>query len=348
MMPVSECQESFPRNSRAEFLKNSNFKFPAKTDYRFDEVRDGKIRLEDFWYSTVSQYSQLKLTYPSKDYMVAIKGVREELIGLVKPSFDKDCRNLPRLISGLWLTDIHHCLLWDIQQPIRNSGCYAPSWSWLSQLGHVVWPDLRHRCYGTNKSLEITQIRYRDGTEQSVKDMLREQSSTEGSIDAINPVASLVVKAKLFPILVGGLFPSTVDFEITALSTDVTWHLELDEITIREILSLETNSRIWRTLYHPSSPDLIRGWATFNRPEVQAQFQTYEWSTLIAMLVSVDVGAGRRYGLSRHLKGNYDLANVLFLRCDGEKYWRIGKGVIFSPELVRDLERAEMVELEFI
>jgi hypothetical protein len=254
-------------------------------------------------------------------------------------------------ISGLWLDDIQHGLLWDIGRPLGASNCGAPSWSWFSQLGHVEWSEDRHE--GNKPSLQVVGLTYQDGSKSQTGEPLQDTFSLRFATSQF--VTALEVRTKLHPILIGGRFRSRHELEVAAFQTGVTY--TRDEVlypkrerTDRERSILESIHTTWRTIHNPNNLDLIIcGWSTFNRPEVQAQFETFERNLVVAMMVSVDKKAGTRYGLSSLLTTHYDVCNVLFLAsCGDNKYRRIGKGAIFDPKLLQEFEKAKIIEFELV
>ncbi|KIW14565.1 hypothetical protein PV08_07349 [Exophiala spinifera] len=94
----------------------------------------------DMWQSTVSNYSHLKLTYPS-DIFPALGGVARQFGKLTNS----------RYLAGLWQDNLATDLLWIYEEgwrepgalngrvPSTSSECRAPSWSWASLNVPVAW-----------------------------------------------------------------------------------------------------------------------------------------------------------------------------------------------------------------
>ncbi|KAK1532097.1 uncharacterized protein CCOS01_04080 [Colletotrichum costaricense] len=98
------------------------------------------------WSKVVEEFSQRTLSVPG-DRLLAISGVAQTLGNLVNQSGDIDTSPYA---AGLWNTPLLPLqLLWLPKKPLApqlSSSYIAPSWSWASFPGAVVWhlPDLTH------------------------------------------------------------------------------------------------------------------------------------------------------------------------------------------------------------
>ncbi|KXH68036.1 hypothetical protein CSAL01_10859 [Colletotrichum salicis] len=96
------------------------------------------------WSKVVEEFSQRTLSVP-EDRLLAISGVAQTLGNLVHPLGDIDASPYA---AGLWNTPLLPLeLLWMPKKPLTpqlSSSYIAPSWSWASFPGAVVWhlPDL--------------------------------------------------------------------------------------------------------------------------------------------------------------------------------------------------------------
>ena len=97
------------------------------------------------WFGTVQDYSQRKLTY-GKDKLIALSGLAHDYA-------EREQRG--KYAAGLWEVDMPSALLWRTHQyppdmsqainadpclpPQRPSAYRAPSWSWASVDGHIIY-----------------------------------------------------------------------------------------------------------------------------------------------------------------------------------------------------------------
>ncbi|KAF4781816.1 hypothetical protein HER10_EVM0003646 [Colletotrichum scovillei] len=126
----------FGPSSGAASLRDDMFKTRHWVGYR-DRI---------LWSKIVEEFSQRTLSVPG-DRLLAISGVAQTLGNLVNPSGDIDTSPYA---AGLWNTHLLPLqLLWMPKKPLTpqlSSSYIAPSWSWASFPGAVVWhlPDLTH------------------------------------------------------------------------------------------------------------------------------------------------------------------------------------------------------------
>lgn len=86
------------------------------------------------WYETVAEYTSRSLTYHG-DIFAALAGIAAAL--KAKYNYDNTCRYL----AGLWEDDMMNGILWQRAGSSldRPSDFQAPSWSWLSVRGRVIY-----------------------------------------------------------------------------------------------------------------------------------------------------------------------------------------------------------------
>ena len=88
------------------------------------------------WWRIVEMYSQMNLSMPNDDKLVAIGGIAKRFAGLHKIDYS----------AGMWMQTLHDDLLWriarDEKQPAGKSApkWRAPSWSWASTDLPVLQP----------------------------------------------------------------------------------------------------------------------------------------------------------------------------------------------------------------
>ena len=93
--------------------------------------REKLLELYDRWYDLIRQYSTLELTYES-DIFPALSGVA----GFVQKATGDG------YVAGLWRDDLQRGLLWSVVEPGERLEVWrAPSWSWASVKGGVMFHD---------------------------------------------------------------------------------------------------------------------------------------------------------------------------------------------------------------
>lgn len=105
----------------------------------FPEKRspDGRTHVDTIqsWHSIVAMYTSTNLTRAS-DKLPALSGLAKAMLG------DK---RKDEYFAGLWKSNLKYDLLWSLSlfsSPVRKPRCYrAPSWSWASVDGSVVFQE---------------------------------------------------------------------------------------------------------------------------------------------------------------------------------------------------------------
>ncbi|KAK1625324.1 heterokaryon incompatibility protein-domain-containing protein [Colletotrichum phormii] len=138
------------------------------------------------WSKVVEEFSQRTLSIPG-DRLLAISGVAQTLGNMVNPSSDVDASPYA---AGLWNTPLLPLeLLWMPKNPFTpqlSSSYIAPSWSWASFPGAVVWhlPDLTHleSCIYPRSGLEkkVPSLVYRDNSVDYEKLAIRSRTNGIG------------------------------------------------------------------------------------------------------------------------------------------------------------------------
>ncbi|KAI1117979.1 HET domain-containing protein [Nemania sp. NC0429] len=123
----------------------SNF----KQDYhRF--LADRETPLAYMWMRISEKYSSLEFTYNS-DRLVALAGIAEQGVQSGKGG---------RYLAGHWEHGLAHQLCWGVHSTYKRPEAYlAPSWSWLSVFGSVVYPNrMDFRGAWSRIDVEITEV----------------------------------------------------------------------------------------------------------------------------------------------------------------------------------------------
>jgi hypothetical protein len=140
---VRAC-ESFPEGIREE---RNEISTDAATAMRRINVQSRKTLNQD-WLAIVEKYTECGLS-KKEDKLVALAGVAKAVQML---------SNLPEedYLAGLWKGDLARDLLWHVTSTgTRPSGYQAPSWSWASVEGAVVFNNSGARSSDSPLAVEI-------------------------------------------------------------------------------------------------------------------------------------------------------------------------------------------------
>jgi len=99
------------------------------------EVPEGSDPKEhwEHWQTLCSHYSYRELTFPS-DKLPAISGIASNFAA----------KSHSKYLAGLWQDNLVHDLFWQSSDTATKSPEYrAPSWSWASLDGRILWPSWR-------------------------------------------------------------------------------------------------------------------------------------------------------------------------------------------------------------
>lgn len=215
----------------------------------------------DFWYHALDLYSACHLTKPS-DRILAMAGLANE-VGEILKRFRHQAENTTdaqdeAYLSGLWLRDIHHGLLWEEDHSANSWNTRvtgAPSWSWSSIMTPVKWPE---RKTDVQQACKITGIclRRRDD-KHSIPDIhvtTTAQSATPGlqwpKFDTTNMSACLHIRGKLCILHVRGYLGTRENLHTAAFSTAYN--------------PIPADCK-WRALCTPTMPELIVGWGSLEQ-----------------------------------------------------------------------------------
>ncbi|KAE8315911.1 heterokaryon incompatibility protein-domain-containing protein [Aspergillus transmontanensis] len=89
--------------------------------------------IENTWFGIVSQYSSRRITVPD-DRLPALAALARQF---ASPQTGK-------YLAGLWYAHLPSALFWSVQGPSKRPQLYrAPSWSWASVEGHIVFHHIK-------------------------------------------------------------------------------------------------------------------------------------------------------------------------------------------------------------
>jgi hypothetical protein len=257
-LPRTDCQEKI-NIERAEPELRSYLQL--KATFHFSNAA-----IINFWYRAIKVYSACHLTKPDQDRILAVSGLAKEVGPILanprqKDEISAEVQN-EMYLSGLWLRDIHHGLLWEEDhsaQPWTTKVSESPTWSWASLMTLVKWPEWGQ---GTQEALEIT------GVCLSLHDRhIRPQHSVVGKravlplsdstsdnnddeleralFDPTNFFSCLYIRGKLATVHVRGFLETKENLYTAAFSTAYG--------------SVPTSYQ-WRVICSPTRPEKIAGW----------------------------------------------------------------------------------------
>jgi hypothetical protein len=260
-----ECEERPPYNDRGEISQTiSDDDIPAvvQPSAKSSFILEGAA-INPLWYRIVESYSTLSLTKPV-DRIVALAGISKEFreaLMRTTPGKGAVAVTVPsgmEFVSGLWLPDLHHGLLWE-----RNSfECELhripnfPTWSWSSILNPVAWDDGQSATRIKPEAQLVAVATSEDDIflVDSLRPIEGSRLSPPKVFDVDNKFASLYMRGKSLQVLVRERFKGERELEI---ATAVSGH------------SGKSDKTAWRTVCSSLLPAEIAGWASFDHPDHQ-------------------------------------------------------------------------------
>jgi Heterokaryon incompatibility protein (HET) len=148
--------ETFP-NGMADFLDNGlSWHYRTNRSIALNN-QPGKPNQYDIWRRICEEYSRGALTNPS-DKLIAFSGIAREFQSQL--AWDK-------YLAGIWKGDLIPGLLWEAAEfsGVSSTPTFrAPSWSWLSNEGHIWWVrSLDRHSHSIVRVLEATVDLVNDG-----------------------------------------------------------------------------------------------------------------------------------------------------------------------------------------
>ncbi|KAK4207947.1 heterokaryon incompatibility protein-domain-containing protein, partial [Rhypophila decipiens] len=326
-------------------------------------------QLHRSWEGMVETYSALSLTNVEKDRLVAMSGIANEfgrafqareaeVARTSRSSQDLASSEAARTyLAGIWRRELTRGLLWEIVKGgIHERLDHIPTWSWASICTQVKWADnvrdedwkrFRDRIADDCRIVNVLNPRYNEGT-KTFEDVdqqtfvngppeLIPQDKGHNESAAENPRSRfpiLCLRAKLQPIVIGGVFCSQDDKELA--------------------ISLASRSPIfgvdnWRTVASPLNKKYIAGWASLEHADFQA-IPEEDDDGLEALHVSTVQGIKGGIQLG-YLSATHHVYNVLIVRSVGKVvrgYERVGVGRLFGRDFDQGFQQAEEMEIRLV
>jgi hypothetical protein len=145
---VFECHTDIPRTDCQERIAVETTKPDVRSALQLKaSFNSTNASILDFWYHALKVYSACHLAKPDQDRILAMAGLAKEVGEIpINPkqgvAMETELQN-KMYLSGLWLYDIHHGLLWEedhSSQPWTKRVNNATSWSWSSLITKVKSP----------------------------------------------------------------------------------------------------------------------------------------------------------------------------------------------------------------
>lgn len=348
-----ECQQDTPRTDAQEMIQLARAK-PDLQSHLFlkSSFHVSNSYILDFWYHAVEVCSECHLTKPELDRILAITGIAKEVGRILANPRQEVGREIEvqnvAFLSGLWLRDIHHGLLWEedhSSQPWTTRIHEAPSWSWASLITQVKWPQ---RCQGMQEAMTVLGI------------CLSKQAKHERPEHLIVNKGALPPPSNTNPeVNVSG--PQKMLFDPTNMSSDLHIRGKLCTVHVRGYLESKENlysaamstayspvptACNWRAICSPTRPEIIAGWGSLE------QLRTTDNSCADSGVAVRALHVSTRYVKSGILiKRSDPVLDVLFLEKvteDSNVYKRLGLGRIADGHLMKEFHKVDEQNIQII
>ncbi|CAO2649627.1 Nn.00g070120.m01.CDS01 [Neocucurbitaria sp. VM-36] len=340
-----ECQQELPWSQDQSQLTyhRANPELRAHLQLKASFHHSNKDIL-DFWYHALEVYSGQHLTKPEMDRILAVAGLAKEVAPILanpkKMSEVQSGAQNEVYVAGLWLRDIFHGLLWEMEHAKpRSAGKVQelPSWSWASLMTQVKWPE---RCKGTKAAFTVTGICFVKRKQHDLPDQLvYENGKTRPSnpandaaqFDPTNMFSCLHICGRLHTVHVRGYLDTDENLKRAALST---------------AYSPTPKSCDWRAICSAFRPDIIAGWGSLEQFESHPTACADFGVAVYALHVST---RQLRHGF--WLKTTVPVLDVLFLEeVEGVSnvFRRLGVGRIADRMLIAEFEEAEERDIQLV
>ena len=341
--PRSDCQEKIDLKAAKPDVR-SYLQLKASFNYT-------SVSILQFWYQALEVYSACSLTKP-EDRLLAVAGIAKEVRqtlcnSRLEISAEAEVQN-EMYLSGLWLGDIHHGLLWEVHHSSQSWTTRvgdASSWSWASLMTQVKWPGRKRGtlvafrvtgfCLRRRNRHETPEYVVREGRVlQLLDDVSPETIAGElqkAQFDRISMFSCMHVRGKLHTVHVRGYLETEENLYTAAFST---------------AYGASPTSCQWRAICSPSMPEIIAGWGSFEQ-RISENTGCADFGVAVhALLVSTRY---LRSGLL--IKRTDPVLDVLFLEDidDGSRvYRRLGVGRIADGQLIKEFYKLEDQDIQLI
>ena len=212
-----------PASAISIWSKSEVASMMANLNHQSDETLD--LRFANLWQELVTEYSKCKLTYP-QDKLVAFLGVAKR-VKEAKPD---------HYVDGMWRKGMSYDLAWwrlseDREAfPISNTSGRAPSWSWASVDGEIVFPST----FG--------------GVKRNFIDILDSSELVSNECFAFSPPASIRIKGQCLLLSFEGSNDQISGLEVAGFSFPVSEEAQSPSLALeasdQEVLLLAQQGRV--------------------------------------------------------------------------------------------------------
>ncbi|KAH6855075.1 hypothetical protein B0I37DRAFT_401923 [Chaetomium sp. MPI-CAGE-AT-0009] len=315
-----------------------------KASFYFDN-----IGILGFWYRTIELYSSCDLTKPDKDRILAVAGLAKEVGRILADRTGEavvDGVHHETYLSGLWLLDLHHGLLWEEDHsapPWTTAVDTAPSWSWASLMMPVRWPD---KDTEGQKGLHVTGLcltpqggiphRPEYTIERGRWAVQRPHGHTAAAqrapFDPTNMFACLHIRARLCTVHVRGYLGAEGNAKAAAATA----------------YSTRPPSDRWRALCSPARPEVIAGWASAERLRANEGDAICADAGMAVQVLHVSTRFVRSGFLLKRKDRVLDVLLVEEIDARNHVFRRLGIGRIFDKGLITELETTKECDIQFV
>jgi len=380
-----ECQSKAPQNERGEGTELWQDEIPSADPTNPGSIPPSREKQQsqkmsyalittaaegysNLWFDIAEAYSTLALT-KAEDRVIALAGVAKEFRGALEavkpnprqsgPSSEAIQKQGLAYLSGIWLRDIHHSLLWQqnppftkhCNPPARVSG--FPTWSWTSVPCPVTWertdPAVRVRqearvlAVVNNKGVRFvchvdSPSAQTPANAATAPARLRLTNPSQRAFDIDTKFAALRIRAPLLWVVARE--------QLSRATGDPSVQILHELSGCKETQGPWNQRNFWRNICSMERDDEICGWGSFEHPEYHGENLGQE---VLALLVSTRLVTGRGYSLGCIMPW-HTVYSVLFVRgVEGLAcYERIGVGRLFGKEVDRGYRRAAWREMELV
>jgi hypothetical protein len=343
-----ECQELPARTAFQEQLdrdhkNDQNVRLELKTSFDFSHGDSF-----DHWYRMVELYAPTFLTKVDQDRMLALsslaQAIKEKLQHLNRQGTSEQNLLAGAYCAGLWLQDIHRGLLWMMTGESKATPKLenAASWSWISFVTNVRWPD-RAKYY--ERKIKITGL----CTSKQAAHKLP-QVAIQGQCPHLRLLSGYGETGSGHGLLdeessLSVLLNTMTCLHITGRISDVHIRGYLDNQQLEDVADMTGFDSVdgghrWRAVCSQSDPGRVAGWGSLE------QLGGDPVCADSAHLVTCLVVSTRKVSVVGHRGW---VTDVLFLgKSKNGQYCRLGVGAIFDPPLIKDISKTEPQCVQFI
>jgi hypothetical protein len=343
-----ECQElpartAFQEQLDHDYKNGQNVHLELKTSFDFSHGDSF-----DHWYRMVELYAPTFLTKVEQDRMLALsslaQAIREKLQHLNQKGSSEQTHLAGAYCAGLWLQDIHRGLLWMMTGESKATSKLenAASWSWISFVTSVRWPE---RTKDYKRKFKITGIcNSRRAVHNSPQVAIQGQCPHLRLLEADGKTASgheLFDEGSSMSVLLNTMTCLHISGKLSDVHVrGYMYDHQLEDVADMTGFDSTNGEHQWRAVCSQSDPGRVAGWGSLE------QLDGDPWCADSAHLVTCLVVSTRKVSVVGHRGWVID---VLFLaKTKNGHYCRLGVGAIFDPPLIEDISKSEQQNIQLV